>query len=82
MLVPHYTEMNKIPTLGLQGALGVCACVHMCVCMCVSVSAFCFLATSRGMWNFPDRGSNLCALQWKRKFLTIGPPRKFLCVCI
>ena len=37
-----------------------------------------FLATSCGMWNFPNQGSNLCPLQWKWRVLTTGPPGKSL----
>ena len=32
-----------------------------------------FSATSCGMWNFPDQGSNLCPLRWKGRVLTTGP---------
>ena len=28
------------------------------------------------MWNFPNKGSNLCLLQWRRGVLTIGSPGK------
>ena len=26
------------------------------------------------MWNFPNKGSNLCFLQWRRGVLTTGSP--------
>lgn len=35
---------------------------------------FCVFAASCGMWNFPNKGSNLCFLQWRRGILTTGSP--------
>ena len=32
--------------------------------------------------QFPDQGSNLCPLQWKRRVLTTGPPGKSPGVCL
>ena len=39
-----------------------------------------FLAVPRGMRGslFPDQGSNLCPLRWKRRVSTTGPPGKSL----
>ena len=37
---------------------------------------FYFLAASWGVQNFPAQGSNPCLLQWKRRFVTPGPPGK------
>lgn len=34
------------------------------------------LAASCSLWNFPNKGSNLCPLQWKYRVLTKGPPGK------
>ena len=41
-----------------------------------SLFFFFFLATLCGIWNYLDRGSNPCPLQWKCRVLTTGPPGK------
>lgn len=42
--------------------------------LCPDLPIFSFLATLRGMGNFPDQGSNPCPLQ--QTVLTTGPPQK------
>ena len=37
---------------------------------------FLIFALLHGMWDLPDKGSNLCPLQWNHRVLTTGLPGK------
>ena len=75
------TRSAEISGLDAGRSLGLC---FGFIIIITGVSGFLsfFLAVGHEGSSFPNKGSNLCPLQWQHRVLTTGPPGKSLGLCL